>query len=154
MIRPPWPAASGDDPVREAAGVDHQGHQEVPLPLPGHGGEALGDGEAGVVDQRTHPGPIEGVEDGLMRAKLGKVGRDRSCSYSVFCRELGRQRVQPVLPACDQREVVPSRCERARKLHANPRGGAGDQREAPRRHRIGSTAHYADLARPNDCRKC
>jgi len=49
---------AGDDRIGERARASHHGHQEVPLPRPGHACEALGDAEAGIVDQHVDSRPL------------------------------------------------------------------------------------------------
>jgi hypothetical protein len=112
-----------DDAVAEAAGVDHQGHQEIPLPIPGHVREALGDGEARIVDQGVdHPTPRRHRRQHRhMRLKYGQVRRDREGLNAMRRGELRAQRLQPIRPPGHQRQVVA------------PRGiGPGERRADPR----------------------
>jgi hypothetical protein len=94
----------------QAAGVDHQGHQEIPLALPGHAHEALGDAEAGVVDQDVDvPAAVrDGLQDRPVRLELSEVGGQRDRHDALLDRQLLRQRLQPVESAGHQHHVAAS----------------------------------------------
>jgi hypothetical protein len=70
-------------------------------PGPGRGGEALGDREAGVVDQHVHVASArgDGVQDRLVRVEQAKVLRNGEGLDAVVADKLGRQGLKPVGPS-------------------------------------------------------
>ena len=104
---------------------------EVVGDVGGERGEGHVAGEPGGVDHQVHPSG-----DPLLRrgepAGVGEVGHQRLHPDSRGGPDLGRQRLQPLLAAGDGDQVPP----RLRKLDsvgpAQPRRGAGDQRQGPR----------------------
>jgi hypothetical protein len=67
----------------------------------GHVGEALGDREAGVVDQDVDMATArrDGGQHGLVGVEHGQVGRHGEGLDAVFRGKLGGQGLQPVGPA-------------------------------------------------------
>jgi hypothetical protein len=122
-------------------GAKQQGHQEVALTLPGNGGEALRNGEAGVVDQ--HVDVPAACGDGVHSEALGPIDRqvdaDRKGFDPMGPGQLGRQGVQAVDPPGGQRQVEAPGGVGAREFGAQARGGAGDQGQASGAHGAVST---------------
>ena len=103
--------------------------------VPGHGGEALRDAEAGVVDQdvaRDRPRAAIAASTGGMGLEQRQVGRDGEGVDPVRGAQLRGQRLQPVGPPGDQGQVKAPRGIGPGEGRADAGRGAGDQGQACR----------------------
>ena len=99
--------------------------------------------EPGVVDQHVDAQPErpQGLRQLGALIGLGQVGGDHLRPHPVIAGELGGELAQPLLAARDEHDAVAGLRELAGELRAEPRGGAGDERDA---RRVGSgEAHQA-----------
>ena len=87
--------------------------------------------DAGIVDEDgdSAEGLLGGVEGAAHRGAVGDVGLDRH-RLAAFAFDLVLERFEPVGAARHQRDGGAVVGERAGKLHAEPAGRAGDQRDA------------------------
>jgi hypothetical protein len=86
--------------------------------------------EAGIVDEDldAQPEPLDRRGETVALGGLGEVGGDRLGADAGSLGELARQLAEPILPAGDQDQPVPTLGQEPADLAADARGGAGDQR--------------------------